>query len=308
MKLGKPEVKPRLLEALYDLTQGQTMNVAMRDEVKTDTFNLMGIDPDTLGVVSSGAKAGTKIADKLISACFSELKKEGLTTSPLRNRYALTDAGLNWCMSQSFTLPNGGPANVVNTTPVATPVATPVTLPSPEPTTAQVAVTVAPKPVAHVPKAKPSPKAKTVKTVPLAIVSNPTTDPYIKSLMVQNSPCYGVSPSTRAKTCKSSPQFSDCQTERNSRLRELASSLEAQAALLEVIDFSAEIPQEEPAAAATLPADAIRVPIDVDGMECAHCKSPIAVGQDAVILKGSGIFHPECATLHHNAAQQQATA
>jgi len=301
MKLGKPEVKPVLMQVLYNLTNGVD-SVAMRDEVKVETFNLLGIDPDSLGKVTKGAKAGTAIADKLLNACFSELKKDGLTHSPLRNRYALTSSGLSWIT-----------AHLNSTTTTTTPVAPaqvaqlPVTQP---PVTPAVQVDQdAPAPVEVAP-AKPVQKevATQTQSTPRKVRVNrtvaapvaPEVDPYILSLMVTSSPCFGVSPSKRAKTCKGCPVFSACVTQRNSRIRELAVSLEAQAARLEVVDIDAmvEVPAaEEPV---VFPADWEAVPIEVDGVMCEHCHGIIAVGSEGVIVKDLGMFHADCA---HKAAE-----
>lgn len=289
MKLGKPEVKPALMQAIHSITTAHASSFAMRDEVKTATFAILGIDPDSLGVVTKGAKAGTKIADKLLSASFSELKKEGLTDSPLRNRYALTDAGLGWCAGQNFA------------TNIAT-VQAPLTASAPEaPVEAEKAPVEAPvvnlefdgsgtfSPVAA--PAKPAP----IKVKPAPVVVSRTEqnfDSYIKGLMAQSSPCYGVSPSSRAKTCKSCPLLASCQRERNTRLIELAASLESQAARLEVVDLAAPEPEVE--TAPELPEGAIELKIDVDGMPCEYCSKEIPVGEKAVILKGKGMFHHHC--------------
>lgn len=284
MKLGKPEIKPALLQAIHSITTVHASSFAMRDEVKTATFAILGIDPDSLGVVTKGAKAGTKIADKLLSASFSELKKDGLTDSPLRNRYALTRAGEGWCAAQNFA------TNIAS-------VQAPLTASTPEQEEkAPVGTEKAPveAPVAF------SPAAPTVKPTPIKVKPAPvvvsrteqTFDSYIKGLMVQSSPCYGVSPSTRAKTCKGCPLLASCQRERNTRLIELAASLESQAARLEIVDLAA--PEPEAATTSELPEGAIELKIDVDGMPCEHCSKEIPVGEKAVILKGHGMFHHHC--------------
>ena len=282
MKLGKPEVKPALMQAIHSITTAHASSFAMRDEVKTATFAILGIDPDSLGVVTKGAKAGTKIADKLLSASFSELKKEGLTDSPLRNRYALTTAGEGWCAGQNFA------------TNIAT-VQAPLTASTPEQAEkAPVEVEKAPVAVAPAPVTIPT-KPTPIKVKPAPVVvsrTEQTFDSYIKGLMAQSSPCYGVSPSSRAKTCKSCPLLASCQRERNTRLIELAASLESQAARLEVVDLAAPEPEVE--TAPELPEGAIELKIDVDGMPCEYCSKEIPVGEKAVILKGKGMFHHHC--------------
>lgn len=296
MKFGKPETKPYLMQAIYNLTNGSPGAVAMRDDVLSETFNLMGVDPDSLGTVSKGAKAGTRKSDKLVSACFSELKKEGKTHSPLRNRYALTDAGLSDVASTQTTAPIA-----------PTPEPEPAVEVEPEVVEAQ------PEPVAPVtpvaPVARPKKKVAKKPEPIVAVAKQQSIDDYILGLMVQSSPCYGVAPSSRAKTCKNCPLFAQCNAERNTRLMELAQSLESQAARLEVIDLNPAIEEVEPEVEVKAAPDNTEiVPIEVDGVQCEHCHQPIQVGDQGAIVPDLGMFHVGCVSAAVEAAQVQKAA
>jgi len=293
-KLGKPEVKPILIKVLYGATSGIAGTVAMRDAVKVSTFDALGIDPTSLGQVANGQKAGTQKSDKLFNACFSELKKDGLVESPLRNRYTLTDAGVRHCHGQGHAVSTVAPAAVAAPVvpvvapeaPVEAPVVAPeapvVAVATPEPTTQQNA--------AH--------KAwKTRRQNDFLIEDpEPTQDAYLLSLMIASSGCFGVSPSSRSKTCKGCPAFAACTQARAARLGELAMALEAQAKAHQIIDIAALTapPADEPEPAVVLPEDAVVVPVEVEGVECEHCGTHFQVGTNGVILRGLGMFHEQC--------------
>jgi len=296
MKIGKPEMKPALMQALYNLTRGVT--VAMRDDVKVSAFSILGVDPDSLGVVSKGAKAGTKISDKLLNASFSELKKDGLTHSPLRNRYALTDQGEAWCQANTVA------SNIASTqAPVVATPAAPEPEPAPEPEVVEVAPAPTPEPKAA-PVAITMPQVKKAWKPEPKVAKQHTIDDYIQGLMVQSSPCFGVSPSSRAKTCKGCPVFSQCNSARNTRLIELAASMEAQASVGLSVIFG-EAPAEEVVAESKgdLPPDTMVVPIEVDKVQCEHCHEFIEVGEKGAVVPGLGMFHVHCANAAAAAAQ-----
>ena len=288
LKLGKPEVKPVLMEVLYGATSGTPGQVALRDSVKTDTFTSLGVDPTSLGQVANGQKAGTQKSDKLFNACFSELKKDGLVESPLRNRYALTDAGIRYCQAHGLMLATA-PA----------PVETPITTNSVDEVLSDI-VQIAPAPVQESEPTKQQNAAhkawKTRRANEFTVAdADPMQDAYLLSLMVASSPCFGVSPSSRSKTCKSCPAFSACTRARAARLSELAASLEAQAAAHQTVDvdvLAAPPVVEEPKV--DLPGDAVVVPVEVEGVECDHCNEKFDIGTNGVILSGLGMYHENC--------------
>ena len=120
--------------------------------------------------------------------------------SPLRNQYALTDSG--WAQA------TGNPV-VELSNPVVSEAA-----PTPS----------APAPVRVATKAPVSGSS-------VAFRQGAThSDPYILSLQIAKSPCFGVAYSSRAKTCAGCPVAALCQSARTARLSDLAAQLQRMAA------------------------------------------------------------------------------
>jgi hypothetical protein len=252
---SKTNTKPALLKALADVAGAPSFNVP-RDEVLPQVFAILGIDPADLGTDARGrSKAG-----RLLNACFSELKKEGLVASPLRNQYALTDSG--WAQA------TGNPV-VELSNPVVSEAA-----PTPS----------APAPVRVATKAPVSGSS-------VAFRQGAThSDPYILSLQIAKSPCFGVAYSSRAKTCAGCPVAALCQSARTARLSDLAAQLQRMAAST----GSVEVAPSTPEAVLEALDNAILVPIDHE-IDCDHCSTTIKVGSEGILVPDAGMFHQECA-------------
>jgi hypothetical protein len=247
--VSKTNTKPALLKAIADVAGAPSYSIP-RDEVLPQTFAILGIDPASLGMDARGrSKAG-----RLLNACFSELKKEGLVASPTRNQYALTDMG--WSQATGTAVP------------------TPIVLKCDVSPEAPV-----PAPVRVAPKASVGGSSVSFRQ------SATHSDPYILSLQIAKSPCFGVAYSSRAKTCAGCPVSALCQSARTARLSDLAMQIQRGA-----IQMGSPEPQS-----VTIPEGGILIPIDFE-VECDHCRKAITVGSEGILVPDAGMFHQQCST------------
>jgi hypothetical protein len=252
----KTNTKPAILKALADLA-GAAHTSVPRAEVRDSALAILGVTTDSLGTDARGRSK----ADRLINACFNDLKKSGLCDSPLRGKYALTDSG--WTQATGLTDGESDRIEAILDNcdePTPTPTRLPVVTATSAPTTGS----------------------------SVAFKREAAPDAYLLSLQIASSPCFGVAYSTRSKVCKGCPVATLCQSARAARLSELAAQLARAAQSGAIVEVAPSTPT-----APALPEGALTLPIDHE-VECDHCHKALQVGSEGILIPDRGMFHQEC--------------
>ena len=260
-------------------------NVSVRSATaKTKTFELMGINPaEFVGTTIGNEKKARNPCDLAFNRNAEKLKKAGFVQSGGRGKYALTPLGF---------------ARFQTITPTGETVAQ-----APE---AQAAPNVPTAPVAT----KPAVQAQSVHKVAVMAggiqLATPTVlreDAHLLNMQKSNSPCFGIGFTSNSKVCGRCPIAGMCQRKRMGGLANLASLVKqgvADGNLGVVLGLVAppaieEEPEAAPEPVATPSDHTIEaLPIEIDGIECEHCKTPIAKGSQGYIIAHVGLVHEHC--------------
>ena len=260
-------------------------NVSVRSATaKTKTFELLGIDPEEfVGTTIGNETKARNPCDLAFNRNAEKLKKQGFIQSGGRGKYALTPEGFKRFQvlspEQSF---------------------------EPMPTTTPVTAQATPAPVASKPAAQSVHKVAVMAGgIQLATPTVLREDAHLLNMQKSNSPCFGIGFTNNSKVCARCPIAGMCQRKRMGGLAQLATLVKQGVAdgnlgvvlglvAPPVVEEKFEQPLPEPVEEANLPHTIEALPVEIDGVECDHCKTPIAKGSKGYIVAHVGLVHEHC--------------
>lgn len=276
--------QPHLLVALGELTNFTASTSVRFTETYAPVCKLMGISEDEYGTCRTHGKPWTH---RLIGLCFRSLRDKGLGEYEKKGYWALTKMGVQKAREEA------GVEFVEETVEVEPEVE--VVSPAPVHTAARTQVAV---------------ESNEGSVVRLPTVHPYHADPYIRSLAIDSTGCFG-SLSTRSETCKTCPLSGDCHNAVLAKKSKIAADLEAldrrtaeakaakakaketkNESIDELISGFDEVSKSKTKQSSNAKKKS-KATAQRDGV-CCRCNGKINKGEDCYWSKGDGIFHLTC--------------